>query len=228
MSDLEPQREDDTRCPVCGAPAQRGQLVCLECGSRVALAYRRPPSWKLPLAIAVAVGALAVAGAIVAYGAVRNDARDEVAAKPLSVKKSKAKSKTQAKTPAATTAKPAPGRAKTTPAKPATSPTTTPRAAAGGLVARGGIYAWPRDLAAYTVVLVSNGDRASALRFARSAAKGGNRDRIGVLRADDFKGLSKGFYLVFAGQYPSRSRAQAASARLGKRFKGAFPQRVSR
>lgn len=222
MSELESRREHDTRCPVCGAPAQRGQLVCLECGSRVALAYRRPPSWKLPLAIAVLVGALAVAGAIVAYGAVRDDARDEVAAKPLKVKERKARGKTGAKAPAATTAKPASPRAGTAPARPATTPS------AGRLVARGGIYSWPRDLAAYTVVLMSNGDRASALRFARSAATGGNRDRIGVLRADDFRGLSKGFYLVFAGEYRSRTRAQAAAARLGKRFKGAFPQRVAR
>ena len=37
------ERRLDASCPTCGAPAERGQLVCLECGSRIALAYKRPP-----------------------------------------------------------------------------------------------------------------------------------------------------------------------------------------
>ena len=33
-------------CPNCAAPADPGQLMCLECGSRLALDYQRPPTWE--------------------------------------------------------------------------------------------------------------------------------------------------------------------------------------
>ena len=84
------ERTLDGSCPTCGAPAERGQLVCLECGSRIALAYRRPPSWRIPVAITVLVAALAVVGAVFAYKAIGDDAKDEVAAVPLKPKKAPA------------------------------------------------------------------------------------------------------------------------------------------
>ena len=42
---------ETVECPNCGAHADAGQLMCLECGSRLALGYQRPPSWRLPAAI---------------------------------------------------------------------------------------------------------------------------------------------------------------------------------
>jgi septal ring-binding cell division protein DamX len=90
---------------------------------------------------------------------------------------------------------------------------------------RSGVLVWPRR-DAFTVVLLSAEDAASARNFAREAAKGGVD--TGVLRADDYRSLaaSKGFYIVFAGIYSSRAKAESASARLGSRFGGAFPQFV--
>jgi hypothetical protein len=77
------------------------------------------------------------------------------------------------------------------------------------------------------VVINSTEDRASATQFARSAAKS-KPAKLGVLRADDFKSLPKGFYVVFAGHYDSRARADQATARLGRRYSGAFTQSVER
>lgn len=71
-----------TTCPGCGAPARRGQLVCLECGARVALVYRRPPSWKVPVVITIVVLAIAVALAASAFAAIRDTARHEVDSAP--------------------------------------------------------------------------------------------------------------------------------------------------
>jgi hypothetical protein len=66
-------------CPRCGASAEPGQLICLGCGSRLALDYRRPRGWTTPVAIVVLV--LLAAGA--ALGAflwgVFEGAEDEVA-----------------------------------------------------------------------------------------------------------------------------------------------------
>lgn len=202
----------DSSCPTCGAPAQRGQLVCLECGSRIALAYRRPPSWKIPVAMAVVVGALAVAGAVFAYEAIGADAKDEAAAVPLKPKKAAAAPKKKA----------APAEEKKAPAEePAAA--TTPE----GLVPKGKLYTWPKDLRAFTVVLLSTEDRASATSFASSVANS-KAAKTGVIRADDFETLPKGFFVVFGGSYNTRARADRAAARLGAKYRGAFTQLVRR
>jgi hypothetical protein len=70
------------RCPACGAAADPGQLVCLECGARVGISRRPRPSWKAPLAISLVVVALCVLVGLLALGAIDDHARDEVAAAP--------------------------------------------------------------------------------------------------------------------------------------------------
>jgi septal ring-binding cell division protein DamX len=215
-----------TTCPTCGAPAQRGQLVCLECGGRIALTYRRPPSWKIPVAITAVVAALVVAGAALAYSAIDDDAKQEAAATPAQPKAPPAtdtntETETTKTTTTETTTAPAPKK-KATPKKAAPA-----EPAGDAIVKKGALYTWPKTLSDFTVVLLSSEDRASATTFARSAAAGGS-DKIGVIRSDDFKTLPKGFYVVFAGQYPNRAKADKAAARLGKRFQGAFTQAVTR
>jgi len=69
-------------CPECGAPADSGQLVCLECGARIALERPPAPSWKRPAAIVAIVALLAAAGGTVGYRALVHDAEDEAAAAP--------------------------------------------------------------------------------------------------------------------------------------------------
>src|SRR3954464_16098731 len=69
-------------CPNCGAPADPGQLMCLECGSRLALDYRRPPSWRLPAAIAGDVLLIPGIGGAAALAAVPNRGDKPAAAAP--------------------------------------------------------------------------------------------------------------------------------------------------
>ncbi len=223
-----------TACPTCRAPADRGQLVCLECGARVALSYRRPPSWKIPVAISAVLLLLAGVGATLAYQALDDEAETEVASAPAKV----SERATQDDEGSANNAgEPPPGRE----SKPDTSdtdqatepePTTTtekaepePSPAADGLVKEGALYAWPRDLDAFTVVLLSNEDRPSAESFAESATEKSD-EKIGVIRSDDFQTLGSGFFIVFAGEYPTRQQAIKASTRLERSFPGAFPQAV--
>lgn len=227
-------------CPTCGAQAEEGQLVCLECGSRVALDYRRPPNWRVPVAIVAAVLLLAVAGTAVALNKIGDEADREVAGTPIKVKEGTAQKNgsekaTAEKKPAEK--KPAekkPAEKKPAEKKPAEKPPAKKEAPARAapasgteLVQRGALYGWPRELKAFTVVLLSAEDRASAERFARSASEG-RPAKVGVLRADDFESLPKGFYVVFAGRYKDRPTADKAAARLGRRFPGAFPQLVER
>lgn len=201
----------------------------------MALAYRRPPNWRVPVAIVTGVLLLAIATAAIALNRIGDEAEREVSRTPVKVPERRAqdkgadgsKSEGNGKTATAPAAerKPAPKKppAKRPPARqerPAQAPAT-------GLVRRGALFGWPRDLKAFTVVLLSAEDRGSAERFARSASEG-RPAKIGVIRADDFESLPKGFFVVFAGQYRDRPTADKAAARLGKRFSGAFPQLVAR
>ena len=77
-------------------------------------------------------------------------------------------------------------------------------------------------------VVNSTEDSAGATAFARSAAKS-NAAKFGVLRANDFKTLPKGFYVVFAGCYKTRERADARHRAAGRAStSGAFTQLVRR
>ena len=195
-------------CPRCGATAERGQLVCLECGSRVALTYRRAPSWKVPVAISAVVVTLFLLGAVVAVVAIGDDARREVSAAPPRPQSAGKATKAKAPTPTRPKADAEPGRAT-------------------DIVRQGALYAWPRALVGFTVVINTAEDRAAATSFAESAARS-RPAKIGVIRADDFRTLPKGFYVVFAGRYDTRRQATQATIRLGKRFSGAFTQRIKR
>lgn len=59
--------------------------MCLECGSRVALDYRRPPSWRVPAAILAAVVLLVLGGTAFAIKRIGDDAEREVRRTPVKV-----------------------------------------------------------------------------------------------------------------------------------------------
>jgi hypothetical protein len=196
----------EATCPSCGAPAERGQLVCLECGSRIALDYRRPSGWKLPLAIVIAV--LVVAG--VAFGVglheITSNAKTEVAKTPRG--------------------KPAPAQKPSGNARGPSSPTkTNPNAQSSPTVRIPGAAGWPAGRDGFTVVLLSSSDQAGARSFARTAKQGGTP--VGILRSNDYSSLEKGFWIVFSGVYRTRPQAERASRRLSRGFPGAFVQFVN-
>jgi septal ring-binding cell division protein DamX len=201
------ERHTGSTCPTCGAQAEPGQLICLECGSRIALGYRRPPSWRVPVAILAVVLALAAAGAIIGLNAIDDDAKKEVAATPTR-STSSAKSKKQSGTK--------------TKKKSTTKKTEEPKATAGA----DGIQSWPKGRTGFTVVILSAEDRATARKFASSVIDSGSD--AGVLRSNDYKSLPRGFYVVFSGVYSKRAQAEKAAAKLGSRYSGAFPQLVKK
>jgi septal ring-binding cell division protein DamX len=182
-----------SECPNCGAHADPGQLVCLECGARLALDYRRPRGWRPALAVIAVVLLVAGAAFVITLISVDDDARDEVAA-------------TKA------------GKAAAAPHKKSTQPKSTTST-------KGGVPGWPTHRDGFTVVLLSAGDEASARDFARNARK--DHVDAGVLRSDDYSSLEKGFWIVFAGVYETRPRADRAVARLKSRFSGSYTQFVN-
>src|SRR5437763_16911183 len=78
----EPAAPEALTCPNCGAPADPGQLMCLECGARLALGYKRPPSWRLPAAVVGVVLMIAGIGLALALAAATDNANKTTAAAP--------------------------------------------------------------------------------------------------------------------------------------------------
>jgi cell division septation protein DedD len=209
-------------CPNCGAPADAGQLMCLECGSRLALGYQRPPSWRLPAAVVGIVLLIACIGVAVALAAVNNDASKTSAAAPTQPTPTTAPADTaptaSQPTPAPTTSTPTPAPA---PASTGATPTPAPAAAAPS--------GWPPGKSAFTVVLASMPTKAAAedkLHKAKAAGITG----AAILHSDDFPTLNAGYWVVFDGQYDAVDQAQSqAAADRGKgEFGDAYPRFVSK
>lgn len=228
--------EAGTTCPTCGASAETGQLICLECGSRIALAYRRPPSWRVPFVLVSLVVLAAAAGIYFGVQALEDDAKTEVAAQPQPSESESdqgggsgsggedASEEDGAKS--GDEDKAAEEKAEKEPAEDKKKKAAPEDTAAAPTTGAGGVASWPKGEDAYTVVILSAEDRPSARAFAQSAIKAGTD--AGVLRADDYPSLaaSTGFFLVFVGSYSNQVKADQAAARLGQRFKGAYPQFV--
>jgi hypothetical protein len=229
----EPTREsvaqETLACPNCGAPADAGQLMCLECGSRLALGYQRPPSWRLPAAIVGVVLLIAGLGVAIALAAVTDNAAKTTAAAPT--QPAPAQSAPADTPPTASQPTAAPTTSTATPAPAAddggtsagTTSTATPAPATDAATG------WPPGKSAFTVVLASMPTKAAAedkLAKAKAAGIAG----AAILHSDDFPSLNAGYWVVFDGQYDSVDQAQTqAAADRGKgEFGDAYPRFVSK
>ena len=228
--------EAEVACPTCGAPAETGQLICLECGSRIALAYRRPPSWRVPVAI-VSVIVLAAAGGIY-FGlkGLEDDADREVAAQPAPSEPERGAAGGDAEEEEGgeeqgggrgSEADNEETRAEQRREEERAEREERAREQAEEPAGPGGVRSWAEGEDAYTVVILASEDQRSARAFAQSAVKAGTP--AGVLRADDYPSLSAstGFFIVFVGTHPNQVSADRAAARLGRSFAGAYPQFVN-
>ncbi|MBA3261616.1 MAG: zinc ribbon domain-containing protein [Thermoleophilaceae bacterium] len=184
-----------TPCPRCGEPAEPGQLVCLECGNRIALkeegsdrrSFENLPAVALLLCVVV-IGAGAFGFAL---SELTSDSNNDSAA-------------------ADRPEQPAPA---------TEAPQTDTDTGASQQASQSLLLEWPKDLTAYTVVLVTTGDRPAARRVARKAAKTGLE--AGLLRSDDFD-LGTNLWIVFAGRFDTRASAESQAGNLGGRYPGAY------
>ena len=189
-------------CPRCGARAERDQLFCLECGERLSIGYRRPPSWRLPAAIIA--GVVLITGAAMAFALVEiTDDADRVASAP------------------GPTAPPA----QTAPQGEEAAEEEEPPAPDEGQAA-GESQEWPDDTSGYPVILLSTTTRGGAETTARQAIQAGVP--AGVLRSSDYSSLNPGFWVVFAGELDSIEEAQREAERYaGLGFAGGYPRFVN-
>jgi hypothetical protein len=214
-------------CPQCGEPAERGQLVCLKCGARLALDRRDPRGWQPALAViavVVAVAATTLAIVLGATGGDDNGGDNEVALgaatatqeTPAPVVTAQGP-QTEATETAPTETAPGPQTEATDTAPTDTAPTETETETPGGLAV------WPDDRRAHTVVLVTSSDEAGARNVAEEAVRSGLE--AGLIDSDEHD-LGQDLFIVFAGTYDSFEAAAREAARLGERYPGAYPQLV--
>ena len=192
---------DPGACPSCGSEADPGQLVCTNCGTRLALGG--PPA-RRNVAALVAVAAIVVLAAAASGFALSEIASDDgeggggASAAP--------------RPPAAAEREP---QGSAQPERPAEADREPQR--------RSILLDWPDDLRAHTVVLVTTSDRAAARRLARQAARSGIE--AGLLRGEDYN-LGAGLWVVFAGRFDTPEGASQQASGLAERFPGAYPQLV--
>lgn len=192
-------------CPRCGEVAEPGQDVCLRCGALVGRAYRPPPSWRLPAALA-ALGVLLI-GAGVGFGVAELTHKKTSHNGPISLTPSQPVAPTPTVTTPPPVAKTPTGPSGPSGASGASGPSGTGGAAAGAL-----LTSWPADKSGWTVVLGKFDDQAKAQDRARAAAA--KAISAGVLRGADYKGFPQGQWIAFMGQYDKR----AAAARAAKQY----------
>ncbi|MEX2194459.1 MAG: SPOR domain-containing protein [Thermoleophilaceae bacterium] len=192
-------------CPRCGADAEADQLFCLECGERLNLGYRRPPSWRLPAA--VVGGVVLLAGAAAAFALVEiSDEAEQVAGPPVQ--------------PPATSPQGTPTDETGTDEEEDEPPAPDEDGGSGD------VREWPADTSAYTVILLSTDTVEGATATAEQAARAGIP--AGVLDSSDYSSLNPGFQVVFAGEFDSSEEAQQEAERYaGLGFPGGYPRFVN-
>jgi septal ring-binding cell division protein DamX len=197
-----PERE----CPRCGAGLRPDQEWCLNCGAGVGAQVASPRGWRWPLAAVGGLLALTLVAFVLALVELAGNAETVGQTTP---------------TPQAA-ATPAP----TSTAAPSTTtdPSQIPPAS-GGTAATPEVSDWPAGKTGYTVVLESSSSRAAADARAKDLA--GQGIPVGVLDTSGYASLTQDRYVVFSGQYTTRSEARVAVKGLANRVTGARVGRVA-
>ena len=210
----------EASCPNCGEPVDQRQLVCLNCGARVALRERTPWGRDPVTMMAAALLALIVIGAgLFGFAISELTSDDGDGDRP-----------TRAAQRPSTTTEPAPEEGPAVvsggeqPARTAEKPPPE-EAPAEDAPRADRVPGWPKGLSAHTVVLVTSSDHAAALNVAKQARASGLE--AGLMRSEPYD-LGSGLWIVFSGQFTTPEGAERQAAQLSDRYPGAYPQRVQR
>lgn len=209
----------ETPCPHCGEPVEPRQLVCLNCGGRVALRERVPLAREPMTALAAVLVAVTVLGAVLFGFAISELTNGDGDGGGSASSASAPTSTEQPEAPAVvsgTKQEPESQREQQQAQPEEPPPAEPPRAARG-------VPGWPKGLTAHTVVLVTSSDRAAALNVAKEARASGLE--AGLIPSDPYN-LGTGLWIVYSGRFTTREGAQAQAGQLADRYPGAYPQRV--
>jgi len=206
-----PPPTSERACPRCGASLAPDQEWCLNCGTAVRTRIAPTPRWRVPVVLVGTLVALIAAALILALVELSGDPQP-IAKAPVT---------TPTPTPAGDGGSAAPVVGATPTPVPTAAPSVTPAPTTtpGAASAPGELAEWPADKTGWTAVLASTPSRSEAEKKARAAGGG----EVGVLQSDDFSSLRKGYWVVFSGQFDSRSAAESAAEAASS---GAYARRI--
>jgi hypothetical protein len=200
---------------------------CLECGHAVSTRVAPPPSWAIPVAVALGTLALLALAVVLTVNALSNDADKAVssgsprAAAPTRTAPARpTQTRRRTTTPAA-----APARTTSTQTPPAQAPTQT---VPGATQARGAgpVPIWESRRRAYTLVALTTSDRPTAERRARELISQGLN--AGVLRTNGYDFFDDGYWVTWVGQYVTRPGAERAATAVKDRVPTGYVTLVRR
>jgi hypothetical protein len=198
-----PPAPPERRCPRCGSVLAPEQEWCLACGAAADTEVAEPRGWRVPIMLTGGLGLLALIGVILLIIALSGGPEKLATATPTP---------TTAVPPAATptsavpTSSPLPT---TTPgATAAPGATTTPAPSATSSPTTSGSSTYPGWTGGdgWTIIVES----ATTLEKAESVAANAQSlgQSPGILKSDDFSSLNAGYWVVFLGDYSTKSEAQ--------------------
>jgi septal ring-binding cell division protein DamX len=191
------------RCPACGAPHERRQLVCLGCGERLALESKRAAGKPVIAAVAALATVGVISLALIADALIGSESEPQPAQRAAAA-------------PARPDPAPALARARADAGRRATQERARRQIAAGA----GG---WPASQAGWTVVLLASSDRSTAEGFAAQARSAGIE--AGVISPLERPELGT-LWTVFSGVHPDQAGAAQAVSELRTRYPNAFTRFV--
>lgn len=231
-----PPAPPERHCRRCGATLGPEQEWCLACGAAADTVVARPRGWRLPLVLTAAVVALAIAAAVLAIAELSRGPEKVAVVTPTltptpiptvtpvpTTGAGAAENEGDQGTPGAVTPTPTPGTGATVTPSPGPTVTATPAATPGS--SAGAFPAWPAGRTAWTVILKSAKTQSAAESAARDLQSKG--DTVGVLDSSDHSSLKSGYWVVFSGQYDSRSAAETALGTLASKPADAYVRKVS-
>jgi hypothetical protein len=199
-----PEAPAPRRCPRCGNELAPDQDWCLHCGADVGSTIAPPPSWRGPVALVVALLAVAAAALVLALVELAGDA-EQVTPQPAG------------QTPTPTAAAPT--------ATPTATPVTIPPATdSGGAGSTPEIADWPDGKDAWTVVLESSSTRAAAESRANELAAQGVP--VGILDSNGYSSIQQGKFVVFSGQYDTKRAADQALQDVSGQVTGGYVRHI--
>jgi SPOR domain len=216
----------ERRCPRCGHAMAPDQEWCLACGAAASTEVAEPRGWRVPIAIAGGLAALAILGVVLALVALSGGG-EKLAPTPTPTQQ--AAVPTTSPIPTATaTVSPLPTESATPSATASptetASPTDTPDSNTGSDT--GSTFTgWPGG-DGWTVIIASKSSKSEAESIATEAQ--GKGLTVGILNSGDFSSLNPGYQVVFTEKFDSKSAAQASLSDVQSDYPDAYVRQVKK
>jgi hypothetical protein len=216
-----PPAPPERRCPRCGSTLAPDQEWCLACGAAAETEVAEPRGWRVPIVLGGGLGLLALLGVVLLIIALASGPDKLAAGTPTPTPSAAAPAPTSTPVPTATplaTATTSPGATVTPSPSPGATATPSP-----GTTTSGSFPGWTGG-DGWTIIIESATSQSKAESVAQDAQSQGLTP--GILKSDDYSSLNAGYWVVFTGDYSSKSEAQSALDSVQAKYHDAYARQI--